>query len=83
MDTTWFGEYGTEYPASGKTVSLQDNDKADGYYKTIGLLYRRQLKQIISGCGLTLSSAHEGRSGNIRVNMINKLFEPRRRACIS
>ena len=30
----------------------------------------------ISECGSTISSVLEGRSSNIRVNMVSKLFEP-------
>ena len=36
----------------------------------------------ISGCGSAISSAKEGKSGFI-YNLVNKLFEPRKRACIS
>ena len=38
----------------------------------------------ISGCGSAISSAKEGNSGFI-YNLVNgnKLFEPRKRACIS
>ena len=38
----------------------------------------------ISGCGLAISSAKEGKSGFIyNLVRVNKLFEPRKRACIS
>ena len=38
----------------------------------------------ISGCGSAISSAKEGKSGFIyNLVKVNKLFEPRKRACIS
>ena len=38
----------------------------------------------ISGCGSAISSAKEGNSGFIyNLLRVNKLFEPRKRACIS
>ena len=38
----------------------------------------------ISGCGSAISSAKEGKSGSIyNLVRVNKLFEPRKRACIS
>ena len=38
----------------------------------------------ISGCGSAISSAMEGKSGFIyNLVKVNKLFEPRKRACIS
>ena len=37
----------------------------------------------ISGCGSAISSAKEGKSGFIySLVRVNKLFEPRKRACI-
>ena len=37
----------------------------------------------ISGCGSAISSAKEGKSGFIYNWVKSKLFEPRKRACIS
>ena len=38
--------------------------------------------KFISGCGSAISSSKEGKSGFI-YNLVKKLFEPRKRACIS
>ena len=66
------------------TNSLANLVKHDWFHSHVLLDFSLTVKAailiFILGCGSAISSAKEGKSGSI---YINKLFEPRKRACIS